>query len=247
MAKAGFFGHFAIFATPFSELIAYLVAPEALELNGDLIEMFEIGNGYAANLFEHCELPLQEAVNHLGDRLALVRQLDTDGALVRAGALVMDVAAFNKFLQIVGNVRAEIEAAGFEFTGGQLHIADIEQQKGLDAIDVRAADAFELVLDEVEKKPVQSFDHAEGYEVIRFETLVFGLNTDEIGDHGTEYPLGCAYIHIRNLRGNDEYSFNCRKVWKEMTQTNEVNKLLKSKHQPGRFFKKDIKTCRAIS
>ena len=47
------------------ELIADLVAPEALELDRDLIEMLEVGNRHSADFLEHGQLPLQQPVHHV--------------------------------------------------------------------------------------------------------------------------------------------------------------------------------------
>ena len=85
--------------------------------------------------------------NHFGDRLALRGQADPDRTAVDARALVADEAEVDQLLQIVGHVRAEIVAARAQFAGGQLRIADVEQQQRLDGIDVAAAVAVELILE----------------------------------------------------------------------------------------------------
>ena len=63
----------------------------------------------------------------------------------------------DELLEIVGNVGAEIIAAGAQLAGSQLLLPDIVQQQRLHRIDVGAAAAIELVLDDVEQPPMQPF------------------------------------------------------------------------------------------
>jgi hypothetical protein len=62
----------------------------------------------------------------------------------------MDIAHLDKLLEIVGDVRAEIVAAGPQFARGQLRVADVEQKQRLNAVYVRTTGAIEFVLDDVE-------------------------------------------------------------------------------------------------
>jgi len=80
-------------SSPRLELVADLVAPEAFELNGDLIEMLEVRDRNPANFLQHGQLPLEQPVHHFGDGFSFIGQLHPDGTLVGAGALVMNVAA----------------------------------------------------------------------------------------------------------------------------------------------------------
>jgi hypothetical protein len=47
-------------------------------------------------------------------------------------ALVGEVAHLDKLLEIVGDVGAEIVALGAQLAGGELAVADVEQQQRLD-------------------------------------------------------------------------------------------------------------------
>src|SRR5208283_2354089 len=66
---------------------------------------------------------------------------------------------------VVGDVRAEVVAARAQLAGGQLLVADVEQQQRLHGVDVGAAAPIELVLDDVEKAAMQPLDHRQGLKI----------------------------------------------------------------------------------
>ena len=78
-----------------------------------------------------------------------------------------DEAGIDQLLQIVGDVRAEIVAAGPELARRQLRIADIEEKQRLHAVHVGAAHAVELVLDHVEQSPMEPLHQRQRIEIER--------------------------------------------------------------------------------
>ena len=112
------------------------VVPEAVEPLQRAVHLLEFFGVDAADLLDRADMALVEPADHFGDRLALRRQADADRTAVDARALVVDEAEVDQLLQIVGDVRAEIVAARAQFAGGQLRIADVEQQQRLDGVDV---------------------------------------------------------------------------------------------------------------
>ena len=77
----------------------------------------------------------------------------------------------DQLLEIVRDVRAEIVAARAQLAGGQLGVADIEQEQRLHAVHVRAAAAVEFVLDDVEKPPVQTLHERQRLEIERLRIV----------------------------------------------------------------------------
>ena len=73
---------------------------------------------------------------------------------------MIEEAHLDELLQIVGHVGAEIVAARAQLARGELLVADIVQQQRLHRIDVGAAAAIELVLDDVEQAAMQPLDQA---------------------------------------------------------------------------------------
>ncbi len=87
---------------------------------------------------------------------------------------MVEVAEFDQLLQIVGDVGAEIVAAGAQLAGGQFLVADVVEQQRLHRIDVGAAAAIELVLDDVEQSAMQPLDQGEGLEIERLDRRLSG-------------------------------------------------------------------------
>ena len=96
------------------------------------------GGGFALIVFEiaHCRHCRRLRANPDGARtgraacrapLRPSREAHQNRAAIDLGTFVMDVAGFDKLLQIVGHVRAQIVAARAQFARRQFLIADIEQ------------------------------------------------------------------------------------------------------------------------
>src|SRR3546814_332117 len=84
-----------------------------------------------------------------------------------------DIAVRHHLLQSVGDVRAEIVAALGEFADREFLLADVEEDQGLDVVDVVDAERIEFRLDHVEKLPVQTLDQRNGFEIcLQHDALV---------------------------------------------------------------------------
>src|SRR4051812_970515 len=129
----------------FSEPIEDLVGPEPLEAVQRLVQRGELLAGDAADLFHRLDVLLGQAVDDLADLLALRGQTDADRATINARALMVEEAELDELLQIVGDVGAEIVAAGAQLAGGQLLVADVIEQQRLHRVDVGATAAVEFV------------------------------------------------------------------------------------------------------
>src|SRR5690606_20522536 len=99
--------------------------------------------------------------------------------------------------QIVGDVRAEVVAAGAQLARRQLAVADVEEQQRLHGVDVGPAGAVELVLDDVQKTAVQPLDEPQGLQIERLDTDLFFFLDERIdrslgADHLTASSLSCC-------------------------------------------------------
>ena len=113
-----------------SETILDLVGPEALEASQRLVHAVEVVGDDAADLLDRHSVLLIEADDDLVDVAAPVGQADADRATVDARAGVVEIAHLDQFLDVVGDVRAEIVAAGAQLAGRQFFIADVIQEQG---------------------------------------------------------------------------------------------------------------------
>lgn len=134
-----------------SEAIQDLVGPEALEAVQRLVEGREFLVRDAADLLHRLHMLGIECLDDVADFLTLRGQADADRTTIDARTLVIEEAELDELLQIVGDVGAEIVAAGAQLAGGQFLVADIVQQQRLNGVDVGAAAAVEFVLDDVEQ------------------------------------------------------------------------------------------------
>ena len=108
-----------------------------------------------------------QRLDNLVHRPALLGQADAHRAAVDPRAGMMEIAHLDELLDVVGDVRAEVVAAGAQLARGQLLVADVVEQQRLDAVDVVAAAALELVLDHVEEAAVQPLDQVQRLEIAR--------------------------------------------------------------------------------
>src|SRR5882762_7367490 len=150
-----------------SETIQDLVGPEPLEPVQRLVQRRELVVRDAADLLHGLDVLLIERIDDAADFLALRGQANTDRAAIDARALMIEEAEFNQLLQIVGDVGAEVVAAGAQFARGQFLVADVIEQQRLHRIDVGAAATIELVLDHVEQAAVQPLHQSQCFEIER--------------------------------------------------------------------------------
>src|SRR5262249_37153915 len=109
------------------------------------------------------------------DLLALRGQADTNRAAIDARALMVEEAELDQLLQVIGYVGTEIIAARAQLTRGQFLVADIVEQQRLHRVDVGAAAAIELVLDDVEETAMQPLNQRQCLQIKRLHrTLAAG-------------------------------------------------------------------------
>ena len=92
------------------EAIGDGVVPEAVEALHELVQDLEFVLPDASDLGDRGHVAVVESGDGTGDFRAFLGERDTDRTAVDARALVIDVAQIDQFLEIVGNVRAEIIA-----------------------------------------------------------------------------------------------------------------------------------------
>ena len=109
--------------------------------------------------------------HHIADIAPLFGQPHAHGTAVNLAALVVHIAHFDQFLEVVADVAALIVAAAFKLPRGDLIIADVEQKQRLHRVDLQHADAFEFVLDHVQQQAVQPLDQRQGLKIACHETL----------------------------------------------------------------------------
>src|SRR4029077_514239 len=200
-----------------------LVGPEPLEPVQRLVEHRELVGIDAADLLHGAHVFLVERVDGVAHVAALVGELDAHRAPVDAGALVIEEAHLDQLLEIVGDVGAEVIAAGAQLAGGELLVADIVEQQRLHRIDVGAAAAVELVLDDVEQTPMQALDESKRLQIVRSDMVearltVAGLDRLDDGFHVDAFPktyslsstgpVPVVWHHLK--RGGSKISLNNR-------------------------------------
>src|SRR4029078_10475780 len=79
------------------------------------------------------------------------------------------VAGSDQLVEWVGAVGAEIEAAARELAGRQFGIADVDKQQCLHAVDVRAAQAFKFIFDDINKQSMKPLDKLQGNKIAPLE------------------------------------------------------------------------------
>src|ERR1051325_5345320 len=126
----------------FSEPIQDLVGPEPLEAMQRLVQRRELLVRDAADLLHRLDVLLVERVDDLADFLALRGQADANRPAINARALMIEEAEFDELLQIIGDVGAEVIAAGTQLACGQFLVTDVIEQQRLHRIDVGAAAAI---------------------------------------------------------------------------------------------------------
>src|SRR5262245_13316066 len=144
-----------------------LVGPEALEPVQRLVERGELFAVDAADLLDRADMLLIERLDDVAHLTALVGEPDADRPAIDARALVVEEAHLDELLQIVGDVGAAVVAARAQLARGELLVADVVQEQRLNRIDVSAAAAIELVLDDVEKPAMQPLHQRQGFEIKR--------------------------------------------------------------------------------
>src|SRR5262245_25597858 len=167
-----------------SEAVQDLVGPEPLEPLQRLVQSGELGGVDAAHLLDRTHVLLVERLDDVAHLASLVGQLDAHGAAIDARALVVEEAHFDELLEIVRDVGAEIVAARAQLAGGQLLLADVEQKQRLHCVDVGAAAAVELVLDDVEQAAMQPLDQSQSLEIVRLDMVEARLTISGFGHVG---------------------------------------------------------------
>src|SRR6187402_2394633 len=158
----------------FSKTIQNLIGPETLQPVQRLVQGGELLVGDAADLLYGLDVLLVQRVDDVADFLALRGEADAYRAAVDARALVIEEAELDQLLQIVRDVGAEIVATGAQLAGGQFLVADVVQQQRLNRIDIGAAAAVELVLDDIEQTAMQALHQGQGFQIERLHRRLAG-------------------------------------------------------------------------
>src|SRR5579871_4570827 len=155
-----------------SQAIENLIGPEPLEPLQGLVQDLQVAGADAAHLLDGADVLLVKLLDDLLHFRALVGEADAHRAAVHPRTRVMQIAHLHELLEVVGDVGAEIVAARAQLAGGQLRVADIEQQQRLHAVDVRPSPAVEFVLDHIKEPAVQALDESQGFKIRRFQLFV---------------------------------------------------------------------------
>ncbi|CVI19864.1 hypothetical protein AGR4A_Cc80201 [Agrobacterium tumefaciens str. B6] len=170
-----------------SETVAVLqavsdrVVPEAIKALQQLVHFGELAGADAADLFDRTDVAFIKAGNRFGDFLALFRQADADRAAVDTRALVVDETEVDQLLDVIGDVRAEVITTRTKLAGRQFGIADVEQQQGLNGVDVITTLTVELVLDDIEEAAVETFHQVQRLHVERADGIFMCIGNNGLG------------------------------------------------------------------
>src|SRR5262249_6691708 len=135
---------------------------------------------------------------HLGIELkALAAETQTHRTAIVGRTLVFEVTVLDHLLHVVGDVRAEVVAAVGQFADRQLLVADVEENEGLDVVDVLDAEAIKLELHHFEEVAVQALDEKNRIVIrVRHNVLDFPAerNSSSSGISTNEYS--CIYLNF---------------------------------------------------
>jgi hypothetical protein len=160
-----------------SEPVFDLVGPVSLEAQQGGVHPGEIIAGNAADLFDRARMLFIDAGDDAVHLLASLGQADADRPAIDARAGVVEEADLDQFLDVIGNIRAEIIAARAQFARGQFLVADIVQEQSLHRVDVRAPATVEFILDDVQEPAMEPLDHCQRLEVqARYPKFRVGSN-----------------------------------------------------------------------
>ena len=95
------------------------VVPETVQPLQHLVHRFELFGTNAADDFDAADMALIKAGHDVCHLLALFGQRNSDLAAINARALMADEFKLDQFLEIVGDIRAEIVTAGAQLAGRQ--------------------------------------------------------------------------------------------------------------------------------
>lgn len=111
-----------------------MIVPEAVETLQELVHLGELVAADPADLLDRTDMALIELGDSFGDLLPLFRKADADRTAVDTGALVVDQAEIDEFLDVVGNVRAQIVTAGAKFAGSQFGVPILKSRSAWTAL-----------------------------------------------------------------------------------------------------------------
>src|ERR1051325_9783972 len=131
--------------------------PEPLEPAQGRHDGLQIGLG-DRRLAEHLDVAAMHAGQPVAQGAPLICEPDMDRSAVMHRALLHQIAVLDHFLDVVGNVRAEIAAAQRQLADGHLGIPDIKQHHALHVVNVVDAEPVELELNDFEKMSVKPLD-----------------------------------------------------------------------------------------
>src|SRR5262245_43183470 len=170
-----------------SQPIEDLTGPEPLEALQRRVERGELVAIDAADLGHGGHVLLVERIDDVAHLAPLVGKLDAHRAAVDPRALVIEVSHLHQLLEVVGHVGAEIIAPRAQLAGGEILLADIVQKQRLHRIDVAAAPAVELVLDDVEEATMQPLDQSQGFEIVRTNVVEAPFALDRLHRFGNGF------------------------------------------------------------
>src|ERR1700746_439455 len=109
---------------------------------------------------------------------------------------MIEVSHLHQLLEVVGHVGAEIITPRAQLAGGEILLADIVQKQRLHRIDIAAAPAIELILDDVEKATMQPLDPRQGFEIVRADVVEASFAIDRLHRFGNgfqhdTFPVTC--------------------------------------------------------
>src|SRR6266446_7623048 len=155
------------------EPVADLIQPESLQALEADVQVLEVLTADIADGLDRLEMAVEQFGHGVANLASLLGQADMNGASIDVGALVIDVAGFDKFLQIVRNVRSEIVTACPQLARRQFLVPNVEQEQSLDAVDHALAAAVQFILDHVEQLAVQALHEIEAFKITRPQLLRF--------------------------------------------------------------------------
>src|SRR5690606_792086 len=145
--------------------IADLFGPEPLHPAQRSIDLIHTADIDDATFFEAVRMAQEQVRDLIAQEPALFGQSHPHRTPVDFRPLMVHIAQIDQLFEIIADVRTLVITAAFQLTRGHLIFADVEQEQGLNRIDLQYTQALELILDDIKQQSVQAFYQAQIVEI----------------------------------------------------------------------------------
>src|SRR6266511_1167304 len=186
-----------------SQPVKDLVGPEPLEALQRPVQHRELVAVDATDLSHAGQMLLVERIDDVAHLASLIRELDAHGTAVDPRALMIEIPHLDQLLEVIGHIGAEIVSARAQLASGEILLADVVQEQRLYGIDIVAAPAVELVLDDVEQPTMQTLEQGQGFEIVRTDLVdpCFAIGRPQYFRNASQHDTPSPGLVVLVVRG----------------------------------------------